>query len=80
MVKIWKPRRPFCTVHHGDNESRFRDEMALLQHPNLMSHPNMVKLMGYIAMRKRKLGLSMILNHMTQYIILCLKMTSLVGL
>ncbi|KAK9285927.1 hypothetical protein L1049_025128 [Liquidambar formosana] len=45
-VKIWEIPTIYV-VHEGDNECRLRDEIILLQNPNLMSHPNLVKLIGY---------------------------------
>ncbi|KAJ4825249.1 hypothetical protein Tsubulata_043748, partial [Turnera subulata] len=44
-VKIWKiPERTYVTCEY---ERRLWDELVLLQHPKFMSHPNMLKLVGY---------------------------------
>ncbi|KAJ4837417.1 hypothetical protein Tsubulata_022498 [Turnera subulata] len=46
VVKIWQSGGPFY-VTDCDNAFRLRDEIILLQHPQLICHPNMVKLIGY---------------------------------
>ncbi|KAL9680891.1 hypothetical protein QQ045_012671 [Rhodiola kirilowii] len=45
-VKTWEDVDT-CTVWGGDNESRLRDELVVLQHPEFVSHPHIVKLIGY---------------------------------
>uniref|UniRef100_A0A2N9F9G1 Protein kinase domain-containing protein n=1 Tax=Fagus sylvatica TaxID=28930 RepID=A0A2N9F9G1_FAGSY len=45
-VKIWECPKEYI-VQPGDNESRLRDEIDLLQHPNFISHSNVVKLIGH---------------------------------
>ncbi|KAJ4847875.1 hypothetical protein Tsubulata_011599 [Turnera subulata] len=44
-VKIWKV--PEFTWVECEYERRLWDELVLLQHPKFMSHPNMLKLVGY---------------------------------
>uniref|UniRef100_A0A7N0V8Q8 Protein kinase domain-containing protein n=1 Tax=Kalanchoe fedtschenkoi TaxID=63787 RepID=A0A7N0V8Q8_KALFE len=34
-------------IKSGDNENRLNDELVLLQHPRFISHPHIVKLIGY---------------------------------
>ncbi|KDP24121.1 hypothetical protein JCGZ_25778 [Jatropha curcas] len=46
IVKIWEYPEMY-KVFEGDNEGRVRDEIELLQHPKLIGHPNLVKLVGY---------------------------------
>ncbi|CAM8909738.1 unnamed protein product [Rhodiola kirilowii] len=45
-VKTWEDVDT-CTLMDGDNESRLRDELVLLQHPKFVAHPHIVKLIGY---------------------------------
>ncbi|XP_065849590.1 probable serine/threonine-protein kinase PBL7 [Euphorbia lathyris] len=45
-VKIWETIKGE-NVYDEANELRLRDEISLLQHPDLLSHPNVVKMIGY---------------------------------
>ncbi|XP_050208454.1 uncharacterized protein LOC126657740 isoform X2 [Mercurialis annua] len=47
MVKIWKVNTELYLAGWFHNKDRLWDEMALLQDPKLISHPNLVKLIGY---------------------------------
>ncbi|XP_055959664.1 uncharacterized protein LOC126655331 isoform X2 [Mercurialis annua] len=47
MVKIWKVNNELYLADRSHNTDRLWDEMALLQDPKLISHPNLVKLIGY---------------------------------
>ncbi|GLT86885.1 hypothetical protein SLE2022_049950 [Rubroshorea leprosula] len=46
-VKIWDSESEVYEVSSIENEGRLMDELVLLQHPELISHPNLVNLMGY---------------------------------
>ncbi|KAK9284950.1 hypothetical protein L1049_024132 [Liquidambar formosana] len=46
IVKIWEGPTIY-KVYPGDNDSRMSDEVALLKHETLKSHPNLVKLIGH---------------------------------
>lgn len=49
-VKVWEDFIPKYEGHIGRqraNEDRLRDELVLLQHPDFISHPNLVNLIGY---------------------------------
>ncbi|KAJ4824248.1 hypothetical protein Tsubulata_027848 [Turnera subulata] len=46
VVKIWKFDGNYWVSRH-DNQLRLRDEIILLQHPQLICHPNLVRLIGY---------------------------------
>ncbi|KAJ4848580.1 hypothetical protein Tsubulata_043579 [Turnera subulata] len=46
VVKIWQIDGIYW-VSGCDNQLRLRDEIILLQHPQLICHPNLVKLIGY---------------------------------
>ncbi|KAL9683618.1 hypothetical protein QQ045_015442 [Rhodiola kirilowii] len=45
-VKTWEDVDTL-TLCEGDNEIRLRDELVMLQHPKFISHPHIVKLIGY---------------------------------
>ncbi|CAK7322479.1 unnamed protein product [Dovyalis caffra] len=45
-VKVWE-FQCWYKVEPGHNEGRLMDEIVLLQHAKLVSHPNLVKLIGY---------------------------------
>ncbi|XP_031378688.1 uncharacterized protein LOC116194106 isoform X2 [Punica granatum] len=45
-VKIWEDNKNYL-VFEGDNERRLWDELSVLQLPELVAHPYLVKLMGY---------------------------------
>ncbi|GKU96438.1 hypothetical protein SLEP1_g9674 [Rubroshorea leprosula] len=47
MVKIWDSDSKFYQVSFLQNQDRLLDELVLLLHPVLISHPNLVNLMGY---------------------------------
>ncbi|KAJ4837421.1 hypothetical protein Tsubulata_022508 [Turnera subulata] len=46
VVKIWQPGS-LSWASNCDNAFRLRDEIILLQHPQLICHPNLVELIGY---------------------------------
>ncbi|WCJ42477.1 Receptor-like protein kinase [Euphorbia peplus] len=54
IVKMWEIDMKRGIARHG-NEERLRDEISLLQHPELFCHPNLVKMIGY-CFEKGKLG------------------------
>ncbi|WCJ42479.1 Protein kinase superfamily protein [Euphorbia peplus] len=54
IVKMWKIDKKLG-LFRADNKNRLRDEISLLQHPELFCHPNLVKMIGY-CFEKGKLG------------------------
>ncbi|XP_065849814.1 uncharacterized protein [Euphorbia lathyris] len=46
IVKIWEINEE-RGVYRLHNEDRLRDEISLLRHPELFTHPNLVKMIGY---------------------------------
>ncbi|KAJ4848605.1 hypothetical protein Tsubulata_050657 [Turnera subulata] len=60
-VKIWELDVKFYRVFQNENEVRMWDEILFLQHPRSISHPNLVKLLGY-CYEEGKLGVVYDLN------------------
>lgn len=46
-VKIWEDPEIYEVCHPEDNEERLKEEVFLLDHPTLVFHPHLVKLIGY---------------------------------
>ncbi|XP_065848710.1 uncharacterized protein [Euphorbia lathyris] len=47
IVKTWWGSNRKCYGGGACNAERLKDEISLLQHPRLLSHPNLVKMIGY---------------------------------